>query len=254
MSIKICLFSLFFVIYYALIGIYEWRINMQKIGIIAAMQKELNLYLQEAKNYQTREINNHKFYLFNYSGCDVVLCISGMGKVCSAVTTAEMINHFNPDLIINMGVAGGIDSSLKIGDFVIADKVCYHDVWCGEPNLNGQMQGFPLYYNPPAKLLKLLSGHKQGLVCSGDQFITASEKLKQIKTDFPQALAVDMESCSIAQTCFIFAKPFLSVRQISDTPNSDNNVEQYEKFWQNAPQHSAQMLHTILDIVCRTEI
>lgn len=226
---------------------------MKKICIIAAMQKEVELYLQKVGNYETKRINNREYYTFFYDDFDVVLCTAGVGKVCAALTCVELVKNFSADLIINMGVAGGIDNTLKIGDFIVADKFCYHDVWCGTPNAFGQVQGFPLMYETSAKLLQLFNNMKQGLICCGDQFISGEEKLMQIKHNFPTALAVDMESCAIAQTCYIYKKPFLCVRQISDVVGKHDNTEQYDEFWQNAPRKSTDILYHLLDKLKESE-
>ena len=70
-----------------------------------------------------------------------------------------------------------------------------------------------------------------GLICSGDKFITDREELDAIKGNFPDGLAVDMESGSIAQVCHIYKVPFISFRIISDTPGAENHWEQYTNFW-----------------------
>ena len=62
-------------------------------------------------------------------------------------------------------------------------------------------------------------------------FITKHEEQLRIKELFPEAMAVDMESCSIAQVCYKFNIPFISFRIISDTPGEKNNIIQYENFW-----------------------
>ncbi len=67
----------------------------------------------------------------------------GIGKVNAAAGTVELIRTFQPDGVISTGVAGGIDSCLKIMDVVVSRQVVYHDVWCGEGNMYGQIQGLP---------------------------------------------------------------------------------------------------------------
>ncbi|MBO5793675.1 MAG: 5'-methylthioadenosine/S-adenosylhomocysteine nucleosidase, partial [Bacteroidaceae bacterium] len=71
----------------------------------------------------------------------------------------------------------------------------------------------------------------EGLICTGDQFITAKEELQKIKSAHPEGLAVDMESAAIAQVCHLHQIPFLSFRIISDTPGVENHFEQYLDFW-----------------------
>jgi adenosylhomocysteine nucleosidase len=73
--------------------------------------------------------------------------------------------------------------------------------------------------------------------------------MQKIKNNFPTAMALDMESAAVAQTCYLYNTPLLVIKQISDVPGAENHAEQYAEFWKNAPQNSINMLHNILDIL-----
>lgn len=193
---------------------------MKKIAVIAAMDKEAELLRELASD-------------------QIIISTSGIGKVAAAVKTAEIIMRYRPDLIINSGIAGGLDKKLEIGDLVAGSIVAYHDVWCGEPNALGQVQGFPLFYQADQKALQCVGKMAQtGLILSGDQFISSAEKLYGLKKKFPDALAIDMESAAIAQTCHIYQTPFISLRLISDTPGVKHHQAQYDAFWKTAADKS----------------
>ena len=70
-----------------------------------------------------------------------------------------------------------------------------------------------------------------GLIASGEWFVNTPNKMRSIIARFPKTVAVDMESCSIAQTCHIYGVPFISFRVISDLPLKDNKASQYFDFW-----------------------
>jgi len=89
----------------------------------------------------------------------------------------------------------------------------------------------------------------KGLVCSGDRFITDPAELSQIKGLFPEGMAVDMESGSIAQVCYLRHVPFLSFRIISDTPGVDGHIDQYNNFWENAPHRSFEILTQLINVL-----
>lgn len=199
-----------------------------KIAILAAMESEINL-------------------LKDLQSDNLIVAQTGIGKVNAALQTAEVIRLYRPDLIINSGVAGGLDEHLNIGDMVAGETVCYHDVWCGRPNLKGQIQGLPsVFYSDPKTLSVLERSVVRGLIITGDQFIQDKSKILELKTDFPTALAVDMESAAIAQTCYLRHIPFLSLRLLSDTPGVKHHQAQYDTFWQNAAGSSFQALKQIL--------
>ncbi len=225
---------------------------MTTIGIIVAMSSEFEFVSEILQNRKEDTINGFCFVSGNLEDKKVVLLKSGIGKVCSALGTVEMIKTFSPDYIINSGIAGGIDIKTQVMDIVAGQEIVYHDVWCGEGNEYGQVQEFPARYQSDERLLNCI---KQincdlniycGLICSGDKFITDKSELSSIKERFPEGMAVDMESASIAQTCYVYGVPYLSLRIISDTPGVENHWQQYENFWAKAPQNSLKVLQKLI--------
>jgi len=226
-----------------------------KIGVIVAMGAEFKLVEELLTDKTERKIGEYCFVEGAVEGKSVVLLKCGIGKVCSAVGTLEMLRTFAPDCIVNTGVAGGIDAVLRVMDVVVGDTMVYHDVWCGEGNEYGQVQGMPSYYKSDRRLYEMALQLKPeiplhgGCICSGDRFITSRAELEEIKRNFPQGLAVDMESCSIAQVCYMYAVPFLSFRIISDTPGVDGHAGQYRDFWTKAPERSFQLLKQLIKTI-----
>ena len=223
------------------------------LGIIVAMSTEFTLVEASMTEKESKKIHGIDFLCGKIGDKSIVLCQSGIGKVNSAVKTVEMILNFNPKAIINTGVAGGIDATLNVMDIVVSTEVCYHDVWCGEGNVIGQIQDMPDRFVANENLLKTaLAANtdvviRQGLICSGDQFITDGEQLSQIKMNFPDGIAVDMESASIAHVCYLYNTPFLSCRILSDTPGKDeDNFNQYLDFWALAPEKAVSLLKSII--------
>lgn len=222
---------------------------MKHIGLMFAMDKEMQFFASMLQDLQQKTIHKCTFYTGVADNKVITAVVSGMGKVNSALCTADLINVFKVDTVLNIGIAGGLDSSLKIGDFVVGKDIVYHDVWCGNPHKYGQVQGLPEMYHSDSVLVSHLKQYKQGLLCSGDFFVEKAEKLQEIKANFPAALAVDMESASIAQTCYLYDVPLLVLRQISDVPGAKNHAEQYATFWENAPKNSINALQDILKIL-----
>lgn len=220
-----------------------------KIGVIIAMEKELNLFAKNMQNFSKSVIANKTFLQGKLSGKEIIAAVAGIGKTNAAICTTYLINNFNVDLIVNIGISGGVVSSLQIGDFVIGTDIVYHDVFCGEPDKYGQISNLPLYYHSDPELTAKLPEYKHGLLCCGDKFIIKPEELLPIKEKFPSALAVDMESAAIAQTCYLHNIPFLCIRQISDTPGVEHHAEQYDEFWRNAPQNSFALFQKIIEIL-----
>ena len=213
---------------------------MKKIGIIVAMDKELRQLQQ----------------LFPASEVLVQKC--GIGKVNAALGAQRMINEFHPDCIISSGCAGGNGDDINVQDVVISTELCYHDVYCGraidDTTVYGQVQGLPARYAADPTLLdKALSLQPSdislhpGLIVTGDWFVDSKDKMRDILGHFPEAKAVDMESCAIAQTCYLNHVPFISVRVISDIPLRDTDASQYHNFWETIADHSFQVTRTFVE-------
>ncbi len=225
------------------------------IGIIVAMDKEKELVVGHLQNCTTFTAQKLQFYEGEIGEHHIVLLRSGIGKVAAAVGATELIRRFQPDFVINTGVAGALNSKIGVADVVVATKTVYHDVDCFTDNPHGCIQGFPLYFECSETLLSALDTldlslpiHK-GLICSGDQFVSKLDDLHTIKSYFPEGLAVDMESCAIAQVCYMFDVPFLSLRVISDTPGVNDHQGQYEDFWTKAPELSFVVLEKLLKTI-----
>jgi adenosylhomocysteine nucleosidase len=230
-----------------------------KIGIIIAMDKEFRRIAALLNNAQ--EVTDGAFkYLIGMISDDKELILQhcGMGKVNSTIGTTMLIERYHPDLIISSGVAGGASLSLEIKDVVVSTKVAYHDAWYGMNNKYGQVQGMPLFYESPKKLINCAMDMdadvkvRGGLIVTGDWFVDKKEKMKEILNNFPNALAVDMESASIAQTCQIFNIPFISFRIISDIALKDNNTDMYQNFWDEIADSSFEVSHKFINSIPAT--
>ena len=213
-----------------------------KIGIIVAMDKELR---------QLKQV---------FAGSEVLVDKCGIGKVNAALGAQRMINEFHPDCIISSGCAGGNGDDINIQDIIVSSELCYHDVYCGkaidDTTVYGQVQGLPVRFQADPELLdkamqlsvtnSQLSIHK-GLIVTGDWFVDTKDKMREIIGHFPEAKAVDMESCAIAQTCYINNVPFISFRVISDIPLRDTDASQYHNFWDTVAENSFQTTRAFVE-------
>ena len=195
-------------------------------------------------------------HLFDSEHVRVEKC--GIGKVNAALGAQKMINEFQPDCIISSGCAGGNGDDINIQDVVVSTELTYHDVYCGTAVDNntrfGQVQGLPARYQADKMLLdKALNmkndklGIHPGLIVTGDWFVDNPDKMQEIINIFPEAKAVDMESCAIAQTCYINKVPFISFRVISDIPLRDTDAAMYHDFWNSLAEHSFQVTKTFVE-------
>ena len=211
-----------------------------RIGIIVAMDKELR---------QLQEV---------FKNSDVLVQKCGIGKVNAALGAQKMINEFHPDVIISSGCAGGNGDDINVQDIVVSSELCYHDVYCGkaidDTTVYGQVQGLPARYQADPELLRKAislptSNIKlhPGLIVTGDWFVDSKDKMREIIGHFPEAKAVDMESCAIAQTCYVNNVKFISFRVVSDIPLRDTDASQYHDFWNTVAENSFQTTRAFVE-------
>lgn len=222
------------------------------IGIIVAMSKELNLLLPLMDEVSTSQSDGYTFYSGQIGAHRVTAMQCGIGKVNAALGCRALIGAFAPELIINTGVAGGTGSAARVLDVVVADRVAYHDVWCGPGTVPGQAADCPAAF-PAAECVMALESLRRrpevkfGLVASGDVFVDSADTVRRILGLYPDAVGVDMESGALAQTCFRLGVPFVCLRVISDTPGEvADNGAQYESFWQEAPREAFELVSQII--------
>ena len=221
-----------------------------KIGIIVAMEKELKLLLPLISDKKEECHNNFAFTSGQIGQHDIIAMQCGIGKVNSAIGTLTMLDNYHPEIVINTGVAGGADASMHVLDLLISTGISYHDVWCGPGTQYGEASGYPLYFESDKRFADLIPNRpdvKRGLICSGDKFIASIEEVQAIQKAFPEVLAVDMESATIAQVCYLRKVPVLVMRVISDSPGaSKDNIVEYNDFWQDAPAHTFNLVQDLL--------
>lgn len=225
-----------------------------KIGIIAAMEEELKLLVENLEDKSQETVLSNVYYSGRYGEHELVLVQSGVGKVMSAMSVAILVESFKVDAIINTGSAGAVATGLNVGDVVVADTLVYHDVDLTAFGYDyGQMSMQPLYFHSDKTFVSTFEAvlskeemiSKVGLIATGDSFIAGQEKINVIKGHFPQVLAVEMEGAAIAQAAQATGKPFVVVRAMSDTAAHDANIT-FDEFIIEAGKRSAQVLMAFL--------
>ncbi len=195
------------------------------IGIIGAMDIEVNGIVSSMLNVTEKTISGIKYYKGILNNKNVVVAKCGIGKVFAAICAQTMILEFSPSVIINTGVAGSLSKDLKVLDVAIASKVVQHDMdtsAIGDPK--GLISGINVIYldanedvvNTLRKSAKLSGCNTQiGIVASGDKFVSQESDKAAIKAEFG-AIACEMEGASVGHVCFVNNVPFGVIRAISD--------------------------------------
>lgn len=225
---------------------------MNKVGIIVAMQEELEEVLKIMKEIEEKEIYGISFINGKIENTEVVVVKSGVGKVNAARTTQILIDKLDVKSVINVGSAGALNSNLNIGDIVIANKLIQHDFDITAFNhKKGYITGVGDYIYCDEELINKFQevenniednayNIKTGTIASGDIFCTDIEMKNKIYSKF-NADCVEMEGAAIAQVCYLDKIPFIVIRSISDSPNGNNAIV-FDEFVKLASKRCADIL------------
>lgn len=229
---------------------------MTKLGIIGAMQVEVETLLGEMENKTSRKKAGSTFYEGTLAGLPVVVVQCGVGKVNAALCVQILCDCFEVTHIVNTGVAGSLCSELDIGDLVVSRDAMYHDFDCHVLNGSyrvGQVPGLDVLAFPAdAELLgyafaaaeAVNPGHtKIGRIASGDQFICQKAQKEQI-ISVTGAMCTEMEGAAIAQTAYRNAVPFVILRAISDKADDSAEMD-YPTFERIAAHRCAQVTQSL---------
>jgi adenosylhomocysteine nucleosidase len=217
------------------------------IGILGAMASEIEALVASMQDVEREPHAGYELWAGSLFGRDCVVARCGMGKVAAAATAQHLFDSAGAGLVVVCGLAGGLQAGLRIGDIVVGDRYVQHDIDASPIFPRWQLPGLDVtYLEPPAELLSAgveaaqrfvqsgLDGIDskardlfqirspqvvRGLIVTGDQFITDSER-PQLTKHFPDAACVEMEGASIAQVAHMNSKPFLVIRVISDSADA----------------------------------
>ena len=212
-----------------------------KLGIIGAMEQEVETLLNLLENKAASQHAGSTFYEGILQGLPVVIVQCGIGKVNAALCAQILCDCYGVTHLMNTGIAGSLCADLDIGDLVISQDAMHHDFDVtpfGYPK--GQVAGMDVVAFPADQALIGLAfgaaeqvhpGHtKIGRVASGDQFVSSQVQKDNI-IEITRALCTEMEGAAIAQTAYRNHLPFVIVRAISDKADhsADMDYPTFEK-------------------------
>ena len=229
---------------------------MNKIGIIGAMEIEVNLLQEQLEQRQITERAGMSFYEGLLCGVPVVVVKSGAGKVNSAICAQILADLFHVTHIINTGVAGSLDTAVDYCDIVISTEVCYHDMHNeamgykpGEP----PRPGWLLYTADEAMISCAEESCRQaqklatqpfcvhkGRIVTGDWFINSKARKDAIVAKFG-GLCTEMEGASIGHSAYLNGIPFVVIRSISDKADDSADID-FHSFEVEAAKRSMEIV------------
>jgi len=225
---------------------------------MGAMPEEVEPIVAKLDNLKETIYAVNKYYEGSYNGQEVVVAYSKIGKVFATLTATMLIEKFGCNMLLFSGVAGAISDELKIGDLIIADGLCQHDL---DITAFGHPYGFvpegevciPTDVNLRniAKEIAKQKGLtlKEGIIATGDQFVANAQRKDWIGDTF-KADALEMEGASVAVVCNALDVPFFILRAISDSADMDASFN-FDEFLESSAKISADFILSMVDAIDR---
>lgn len=236
--------------------------NNGPIGIIGAMDIEVDTLKASIDNCKTEKVGEMTFFSGTLNGAEVIVVKCGIGKVNAARCAQTLADRFSAAAIINTGIGGGIGDGLAVGDIVIGESLVQHDF---DVSGFGYAKGYmflgdkdkPTEYIADKRLIELIENAalkhipaqriKRGIIATGDIFVSDAEKKSEIRNGF-NALVTEMEGAAIAQTARANNIPFAVVRALSDLADG-SAAESYEAFEKETAYLSAEIIKSFLSML-----
>ena len=211
---------------------------MTRVAVVGAMHEEIDAIRPCLADVRVVRRAGRDFEFGRLDGRDLVLVRCGIGKVAAATTAAVLLDAFDVQALLFTGVAGGLAEGVRVGDIVVARSLLQHDMDASPlfPRWEVPLTGcarFPADSGWSDRVARACRGlgavnvHAasatvhEGLIVSGDRFVSTHVESAALRASLPDALAVEMEGAAVAQVCRDFDRPFAIVRTISDRADDD---------------------------------
>jgi len=234
---------------------------MKKIGIIGAMDVEVEMLKSMLGNAQNTEIGGCKFSEGTIDGINVVIAQSGIGKVNAALCAQRLILQMGATHIINTGIAGAMGRGLKVQDVVVSTDALYHDFDLTEFGCKPcEIEGMPCSDFPADETMIIAAqkafeasdttnGHNlvKGRMASGDQFVASKVQKNDIVAKC-NPMCVDMEAAAIAHAAYLCQVPYVVIRCMSDMAD-DGGADTYSFNKLETAHMSADIVHRMIKLI-----
>lgn len=225
------------------------------IGILAAMDVEVNAILDLCDHYTLKKIHDIPFYLTTIENHDVVIGLCGIGKVAAGARTMLMVESFHPSCIINIGTAGGLRHDQSVLDVVLADSICQYDIdvhdWgFGHGNTHTCFDIDTNLLNLAKSVVNDGNHHVWiGPIATGDVFVNRDDQVELILKRYPDSLCAEMEGGAIAQVCNMVKTPVLVIRSLSDITVQEGNEMTFDQYAALASKRAALWCYQLIPLI-----
>ncbi len=223
------------------------------IGLIAAMPQEIDALTANMTNGSTRQVADVEFRTGKLGQEELVIALSGVGKVHAAIAATLMCQIYQPECLISIGVAGGLRDEQEVGDLVISDKAVQADF---DTSFIDGPEGIGKVFKADEKLIARAEEAAQkngipfriGTVATQDLFMAADEDYAKLMKHFPNSACSEMEGGAVAQVAQAFNLPFVILRTLSDVVVHEDNPVEFSTFTIASSKKAAALFKTFCEL------
>ena len=248
--------------------------TLSRTALVSALHDELSGVLAVLSGAQRHTVAGREFWVGELHGQPVVAVLSGIGKVAAATTATLLVERFGATRIVFTGVAGGLGPGVRVGDLVLARSLLQHDMDASPLFPRHEIPGYgrSRFDSDPAlsdalelACLRALDtvvaelpqatrdafGLRtpqlhQGLIVSGDRFVSSQAESQRLQAELPDALAVEMEGAAFAQVCHDLQVPLAVLRTVSDRADDSAHIDFPRFLKEVASRYSSGVLTSLL--------
>lgn len=190
-----------------------------KIAVIISAHAEWRVVKELYPNLEIQHSPYGEFTNLKLDAWPLTVFHGGWGKISAAATAQYVIDHFSPDLLVNLGTCGGFDGRIETGTVILVERTLVYDIieqmGDGAEAIQHYASSLDLSWLPPI----LPHPISRGLLVSADRDILA-EDIPMLIEKY-NAVAADWESGAIAWVAKKNNTRLLILRAVSDLVGGD---------------------------------
>lgn len=217
------------------------------IGLIAAMPEEINAVTARMDKVSTRTVAHVEFRSGYLGKEELVVALSGVGKVSAAIASTLMCQLYQPSCLMSIGVAGGLKKTQNVGDLVISDAAVQADF--DTSHIDGPDGIGKVFMADEDLISRAVRAARTteinwmvGTVATQDLFMAAADDYARLMSRFEESACSEMEGGAVAQTAKAFSIPFLILRTLSDVVVHEDNPVEFSQFARSSSAKLAEFL------------
>lgn len=193
-------------------------------AFVVAMECEADAVISNMADCAASTVFGRKVVRGAIDGVDTAVVVAGVGKVNAAAGAQLALSSLGADVLLNVGVAGGLVPGMKVGEVYRIDRAVQFDFDLSR--INGTPIGTPNECSGPFFALPKAGPWPDAVVATGDSFTDDEGEVEFLRRTF-DANVREMELGAIAHVAARAGVPLYAWKAISDVAGLGTMFGQY---------------------------